>query len=124
MTTLLDPADAKRLVKICGMFRSCHDGERAAAAAKADTLVRKRGLTWRDVLILAPKASKKKRWREPKTTEQKLEFLRRNLDEFTKWERDFIIDVRGFAKLSAKQLATIDCLVEKLRDAHHAKDHA
>jgi hypothetical protein len=122
---ILDPADTKRLVKICGMFGSCHDGERAAAAAKADTLVRKRGLTWRDVLILATKArSKKKRWREPKTTEQKLALLCRNLDEFTDWERDFIIGVRGFVQLSEKQLATIDRLVEKLRDAHLAKDHA
>ena len=117
MTTLLDPADAKRLAKFCGMFGSNHDGEPAAAALMADTLVRKRGLTWRDVLI--PAASKahpqKKGWREPKTTEQKLALLRRNLDEFTDWERDFIIGVRGFAQLSAKQLATIDRLVEKLR---------
>jgi hypothetical protein len=116
MTALLDPADTKRLVKICGMFGSRHDGERAAAAAKADTFVRKRGLTWPDVLIPAPKAhSKKKRWREPKTTERKLALLCRNLDELTDWEQKFVIGVRGFARLSTKQLATIDCLVEKLR---------
>jgi hypothetical protein len=124
MTALLDPADAKRLAKICGLFGSNHDGERAAAAAKADTLVRKRGLTWDDVFIPAPKArSNKKRWREPKTTEQKLALLRRNFDEFTDWERDFIIGVRGFAQFSEKQLATIDRLIEKVRDAHHARDH-
>jgi hypothetical protein len=142
MTALLDPADVQRLAKICGRFGSDYDGERAAAAAKADELVRKRGLTWRDVLIPAetkPQSncrasctsgrsskvrSNTKRWREPKATEQKLALLRRYLDVLTDWESRFVIGARGFTKLSAKQLATIDRLVEKLRDLHHAKDHA
>jgi len=39
-----------RLVKLCGMFGSDHPGERATAAAMADQLVRKYGLTWDDVI--------------------------------------------------------------------------
>ena len=48
--TLLEPRVADRLAKLCGMFVSDHDGERAAAAAMADALVREHGLTWRDVI--------------------------------------------------------------------------
>lgn len=37
---VLDPRSAARLVKLCGMLGSQHDGERAAAGLKADQLVR------------------------------------------------------------------------------------
>jgi hypothetical protein len=53
MTALVD---TDRLVKLCGMLGSDYAGERAAAAAKADALVRAHGLTWHDV-IAAPAAS-------------------------------------------------------------------
>jgi hypothetical protein len=32
--------DRERLIKICGLFSSAHDGERAAAAARADQMLR------------------------------------------------------------------------------------
>jgi hypothetical protein len=51
---LLDPHSAERLAKICGLFGSAHDGERAAAAAKADALVRAAGLSWSDVIAAPP----------------------------------------------------------------------
>jgi len=50
----LEPHDADRLIKLLGVCGSSHPGERAAAALKADTLVRSLGLTWRDVIIAAP----------------------------------------------------------------------
>ena len=37
---MLNPHSADRLRKLCGMLGSQHDGERAAAAAKADAFVR------------------------------------------------------------------------------------
>ena len=46
----LDPSAADRLVKLCGMFSSDGDGERATAARMANDLVRSNGLTWRDLL--------------------------------------------------------------------------
>jgi len=39
------------LAKLCGMFGSQHDGERAAAALKADRLIRQTGCTWFDVIL-------------------------------------------------------------------------
>jgi hypothetical protein len=50
----LDPRNLERLVKLLGMLGSDHDGERAAAAAKASELVRAHGLTWLDVIPTAP----------------------------------------------------------------------
>jgi hypothetical protein len=41
---------AHRLVKLCGMLGSAHDGERAAAGLKADQLLRENGLRWPDVI--------------------------------------------------------------------------
>jgi hypothetical protein len=46
----LDPRIVERLVKLLGMLGSSHDGERAAAARKADALVREHGLVWSDVI--------------------------------------------------------------------------
>jgi hypothetical protein len=46
----LDSHSADRLRKLCGMLGSQHDGERAAAAAKADAFVRSLGLSWGDVI--------------------------------------------------------------------------
>jgi hypothetical protein len=45
-TAMLPPRIASKLARICGMFGSAHDGERANAAAAADKLVRDHGLTW------------------------------------------------------------------------------
>jgi hypothetical protein len=44
----------KRLRRLCGMFGSDHDGERASAARLADRLIREHGLTWDDVLVEPP----------------------------------------------------------------------
>jgi hypothetical protein len=54
MSARLDDASADRLTKLCGLLGSDHLGERAAAAAKADALVRSAGLTWRDVITPSP----------------------------------------------------------------------
>jgi hypothetical protein len=54
MKLVLSPRSAERLVKLLGMLGSNHDGERAAAAAKANELVRGHGLVWRDVIPTTP----------------------------------------------------------------------
>jgi hypothetical protein len=50
MTAVLDPKAANKLAKICGLLGSDHAGERAAAAALADRMVRELGLRWADVI--------------------------------------------------------------------------
>jgi hypothetical protein len=46
----LHPKVAERLAKLCGLLGSEHEGERAAAALKADRLVRECGLTWEQII--------------------------------------------------------------------------
>lgn len=48
---LVTPQLHDRLAKLCGLFGSEHDGERAEAARQADGLIRRHGLTWRDVIF-------------------------------------------------------------------------
>jgi hypothetical protein len=50
VTAVLDPKATNKLAKICGMFGSVHEGERAAAAALADRMVSELGLRWADVI--------------------------------------------------------------------------
>lgn len=54
MNRALDPASADRLKKILGLLGSAHDGERAAAGAKAHELIRSLGLTWQEVIVAPP----------------------------------------------------------------------
>ena len=84
----LGPVAADRLVKLCGMFGSHHDGERAAASKMAHTLVLSNGLTWRE--LIAP------------TSPQVL----------NEWEASFVSTLRG--DLSPKQKAKLDQIVEKV----------
>ena len=49
-TRTLTPEIAERLAKLLGMLGSDHAGERAAAALKADELVKREGLRWCDVI--------------------------------------------------------------------------
>jgi hypothetical protein len=50
MTVVLDPKATNKLAKICGMFGSVHEGERAAAAAAADRMIHEIGLRWTDII--------------------------------------------------------------------------
>jgi hypothetical protein len=119
---------ATRLAKLCGLFGSIHDGERAAAARKANELVSKHGLTWKDV-VLTNDASKPKTAHKPKkeslSVEAKLAALRASFDTYpdalTDWERDFVVGVGDYAgRYTAKQLDLIDVLVTQLR--RHIKE--
>ena len=42
--------DRRKLAKICGLLSSSHEGERLAAANKANQLLKKLRLTWYDIL--------------------------------------------------------------------------
>ena len=105
MTAILDPRAADRLAKICGMFGSSQDGERASAAAKADELVRSYGLTWPDVI--APRFSR--------STEEQIGFALANLDALSMWERGFIYTVNGRPDLSPKQRDVLNRIERKVR---------
>ena len=105
MNALLDHRTADRLAKLCGMFGSSHDGERASAAAMADKLVRGLGLSWLEVI--APRSTI--------TIEQQVGLALANVDALSMWERDFIYTVNGRAKLSPNQREVLDRIERKVR---------
>jgi hypothetical protein len=104
---LLDPNIADRLARICGMFGSAYDGERASAAAKADQLVRDLGLTWPEIILPT--------LRPHKSIEEQIGLALANLDALTMWERGFVYTVNGRSRLSAKQRDVLDRIAAKAR---------
>jgi hypothetical protein len=107
MTALLDPRSAEKLAKICALFSSNHDGERASAAALADKLVRTQGLTWQQVISMPSTTSS--------TTREKIAFALANIGALSMWERGFLYSVNSKRKLSPKQLIVLDQIVAKAR---------
>ena len=102
------PAVLHKLARICGMFGSAHDGERAAAAALADRLVRDAGLSWGDVIRMPvaqlkrdPLPDNQAEWRSMVTA-----CLERR-DLFTEWEWAFLTNILSFRKISEKQSAVV-----------------
>lgn len=94
-----------RLVKVCGMFGSAHDGERASAALLADRMVREAMLTWETLLrrpVLGDRGHIRRQRPQPHWVEV-MALL--GLDIWTDWERGFLVSVsaRPQAPLTAKQ---------------------
>jgi hypothetical protein len=89
----LEPATADRLAKILGLLGSDHDGERAAAAAKADQLIRGLGLTWRDIVAppIAPQTPRIRAWRSGETDWQRMaRFCHARQGQLSLRDRDFV----------------------------------
>ena len=111
MNALLDPSTAERLAKLCGLFSSRHDGERAVAAAKADELVRRHNLTWNDVIL--PRSS------TPTSTTSVEEMIayamRHGAGKLDAWQEGFLKSVRGRQFLTKKQLAKLQEIVASVR---------
>jgi len=99
-TAFLDPTTADKLARICGLFGSLHDGERASAAAAADRLLRSRGLTWPQVISIPT---------SPDTVEDLIATAMSRPDLLDAWEEGFIRGIRGRQHLTEKQIT-------KLRD--------
>ena len=90
------------VIKLCGLFSSAHDGERASAAAKADAIIREHGCTWADVIRPAP------------AHEAMIRICIENDAAFTDWERGFLRGILGVPELSEKQRGVLDQLYAKV----------
>ena len=98
----LPPRDARKLAKLCGMFGSAHDGERANAAAAADKLLRSHGMTWPIILGVERAADT-----ADLSIAEMIAAVRAHIAHLTAKEARFITDIllypsRGWA-LSVKQ---------------------
>jgi hypothetical protein len=110
MTALLDPAIADLLAKVCGMFGSDHAGERAAAAAMANKLVRTQGLTWSEIIV--PMSSTPT---SPRSIEEQIDFALSYKEVLSAWDWGFVNGIRGRQFLTEKQLAKLGDIVAKVR---------
>lgn len=86
------------------MFSSPYDGERATAAALADGIIRKQGLTWPEILLSRSR---------PISTADKIAFALANIAACSMWERGFLYDMNGRRSFSSKELKILDQIVAK-----------
>jgi hypothetical protein len=98
---LLPTDGACNLAKVCGMLGSEHAGERAAAALKADQMVRGAGFTWRQIIM--PKALP--------ATDAKIRFCLQHAEWCcSDWDYEFLHSLAGRHRdeLSENQEAILD----------------
>jgi hypothetical protein len=120
----LDPRNLERLVKLLGMLRSDHGGERAAAALKANALVREHGLVWSDVIpiTLPQRAEHAKRWNDDNEADQKddwhtmREFCAQRLSLLRPREQEFIDNIADwYGALTEKQSAWLVSIYTRVK---------
>ncbi len=107
------PLDRTRLAKLLGMLSSQHDGEVVTAARHADAVVRRAGLTWRDVLS---------EMRPPRVEDVafgvagEIAFCLRHRHHLTEWEAHFVASMRESAFFATtRQRNVLAGIVDKLR---------
>ena len=111
--------DRQRLAKLCGLFSSDHPGERANAAAMADSLLRQAGLRWPDVIL--PGLPRHRPEREIEDNYDAVAVCQDFAGYLTPWEREFLASVsRRPDRLSEKQHNVLLRLVAKCRAAERA----
>jgi hypothetical protein len=102
------------------LFSSNHDGERASAALKADQLIRSRGLTWKQIITVAPpwpsqKSPPSQSWGELLAEAQA------NIEHASLWEESFLWGIsRQRNPLSASQQRKLAEIVRQLRERRSA----
>jgi hypothetical protein len=104
--------DRERLAKLLGMLGSAHDGEVAAAGRAADTLVRRAGATWPEVLMA--------QLLEPADPDQDLDvawavaYCLSFSDRLNDWEIGFCRSLHSRTWTTTKQRAVLSNILNKL----------
>ena len=121
----LDPRSVERLVKLLGMLGSNHDGERAAAALKANALVREHGLVWSDVIPATPEPRSYQqehtgRWNNNATENQDWRTMRdycaQRSSLLRSREQEFIDDIEDWrGALTEKQSAWLIAIYTRVK---------
>ena len=118
MARPLQKKQLERLAAVCGMFNSGFVGERAAAAALADRIVRGNGLRWNDVIVPAvvpaPIGGN-----STSVAEQIARALRSTV--INSWEHEFLISISGRQHLTPKQENKLAQIHQKVRAYEKAR---
>jgi hypothetical protein len=120
VTILINPRqrDLDKLIKLLGMLGSAYPNERDVAAVKATELLRSLNLSWEDVINPSPKLLGGPK--QNKSLAAKLSLIRANADLLSDWERKFVASLSRFRRLSPKQHAVIDRLVDVINAERQA----
>ena len=125
VTMFFPHPELEKLAKLCGLFSSHHDGERASAAAKADEIVRSLGLTWRDIVLnkTAPAPA-------GNSIEAQIAEILAHISALNAWEKKFIrsLTARFFSRPSSeprsiKFIARCAPTTREVPDDRHRQHH-
>ena len=87
----LPPDLVARLAKICGLFGSDQDGERAEAARRASLILFERKITWRDLIEAAgSRHDAPMRFERPPSWRDRVDACLGCHWRFTRWELEFL----------------------------------
>jgi len=126
----VEEGERDRLVKVLRMFGSAHDGEVAAAARRAHSILQRHALDWDDLVIPVSQAKTRTNQHSyrpplppPEDDEQDEPFLIRRAQQFlhflTPWERDFLSSIAEslveWGHLTERQRAVLDRIGNKLK---------
>ncbi len=107
--------DLDKLIKLCGMFGSEFEGERANAAMMADKMLKKTGIKWENLLKAGDFSSTQSHdYADELSDREKVRYIYENGEAFlTEWEENFIESVIKRTYFSHKQSEIIDRIYEK-----------
>src|SRR5260221_13111509 len=107
--------DRDRLARVLGLLGSAHDGEVVSAGRAADTLVRRAGLTWPDIVLQRPLPTPRPD-PVPFNDAGQVQFCLRWAHRLSNWEADFVASIRDHRRpLSTKQRNVLTRVVDRLR---------
>jgi hypothetical protein len=109
----LPQSDRQRLAKLLGLLGSDQAGERDAAGLAAHRLLQKHGLTWPQLLTPAPVH------REPlqSTWRTTCNALMERFDALRSWEKQFVVDLAHFPRISTKQRYVLNEIAQRVLGA-------
>lgn len=121
----LSASDRGKLAKILGMLSSTYEGERASAGLLATRFVKDRDLTWDSILQPPPvrqsgagsssyRPDEPPRRPRPSSWRTKLHACLNRPDTLSVWEADFLASISRRITLTAKQLACLNRIYEKV----------
>lgn len=125
---VLLPGQRTLLVKVLGMTGSEHDGEALAAVRKAHGIISAAGLSWDSVIAPAQAddppppddddEDDEDDEDDTATRDATIEWcLSCGGDVVTDWERDFLVSLQSYSRLSEKQRKVLDRIVAKCQRA-------
>lgn len=115
--SIRDRATLAKLLALAGS--TTHDGETVTAMKKADELVKARGASWQDVLLVKPVRVMPQVSPNPAPQEREHVLMARDLLHkgkgiISRWERDFLTGILTYRNLSSSQMETLALISRKV----------